>query len=247
MVTGVTEGYTKPLEIVGVGYRVQRAVLDLQFALRVQPSRSRDAAGWDHVRGQDRPGSRSAASTSNWARPRPRSPSCASPTRTRARACVTKASTSAARSERLGSRHGAHANEACPGQGGGPIAPSHPGPEEGRRLGWTAASRRDPVQPARVRAGRRRRRRAHAGVGVHHGGRAAIQHLGQDCEEARVGRLVATRAKDAGVDTVVFDRAGNRYHGRVAALAEERPRRWARLLMTARTTTSPQLMNDTRK
>ena len=35
-----------------------------------------------------------------------------------------------------------------------------------------------------------------------------------------VGRLVATRAKDAGVDAVVFDRAGNRYHGRVAALAE---------------------------
>ena len=35
-----------------------------------------------------------------------------------------------------------------------------------------------------------------------------------------VGRLVAARAKDAGVETVVFDRAGNRYHGRVAALAE---------------------------
>jgi len=36
----------------------------------------------------------------------------------------------------------------------------------------------------------------------------------------RVGELVADRAKAAGVDTVVFDRAGNRYHGRVAALAE---------------------------
>ena len=35
-----------------------------------------------------------------------------------------------------------------------------------------------------------------------------------------VGRLVATRAKDAGVEAVVFDRGGNRYHGRVAALAE---------------------------
>jgi large subunit ribosomal protein L18 len=35
-----------------------------------------------------------------------------------------------------------------------------------------------------------------------------------------VGRLVATRAKDAGVETVVFDRSGNRYHGRIAALAE---------------------------
>jgi len=35
-----------------------------------------------------------------------------------------------------------------------------------------------------------------------------------------VGRLVANRAKDAGVDSVVFDRGGNRYHGRIAALAE---------------------------
>ena len=35
-----------------------------------------------------------------------------------------------------------------------------------------------------------------------------------------VGELVAQRAKEQGVETVVFDRAGNRYHGRVAALAD---------------------------
>ena len=35
----------------------------------------------------------------------------------------------------------------------------------------------------------------------------------------RVGELVADRAKAAGVDAVVFDRAGNKYQGRVAALA----------------------------
>jgi large subunit ribosomal protein L18 len=35
-----------------------------------------------------------------------------------------------------------------------------------------------------------------------------------------VGKLVAERAKKAGVDKVVFDRAGNKYQGRVAALAE---------------------------
>ena len=40
-------------------------------------------------------------------------------------------------------------------------------------------------------------------------------------EEARaVGRLVAERAKTAGVERVVFDRAGNRYHGRVKSLAD---------------------------
>ncbi|MGF1470960.1 MAG: 50S ribosomal protein L18 [Rubrobacteraceae bacterium] len=36
----------------------------------------------------------------------------------------------------------------------------------------------------------------------------------------RVGELVAERAKEAGVEEIVFDRGGNRYHGRVAALAE---------------------------
>jgi large subunit ribosomal protein L18 len=36
----------------------------------------------------------------------------------------------------------------------------------------------------------------------------------------KVGELVAERAKAAGVEGVVFDRAGNKYHGRVAALAE---------------------------
>ena len=36
----------------------------------------------------------------------------------------------------------------------------------------------------------------------------------------RVGELVAERAKVLGVDAVVFDRAGNKYHGRIAALAD---------------------------
>ena len=36
----------------------------------------------------------------------------------------------------------------------------------------------------------------------------------------KVGETVAARAKEHGVDTVVFDRAGNRYHGRIAALAD---------------------------
>lgn len=36
----------------------------------------------------------------------------------------------------------------------------------------------------------------------------------------KVGELVAERAKSAGIDGVVFDRAGNKYHGRIAALAD---------------------------
>ncbi|MEK7452184.1 MAG: 50S ribosomal protein L18 [Patescibacteria group bacterium] len=41
------------------------------------------------------------------------------------------------------------------------------------------------------------------------------------CENAReVGKVIAQKAKVAGVETVVFDRGSFRYHGRVAALAE---------------------------
>ena len=36
----------------------------------------------------------------------------------------------------------------------------------------------------------------------------------------KVGELIAERAKAAGVDAVVFDRGGNKYHGRVAAVAD---------------------------
>ena len=36
----------------------------------------------------------------------------------------------------------------------------------------------------------------------------------------KVGELVAERAKAAGIESVVFDRAGHQYHGRVAALAD---------------------------
>jgi len=44
---------------------------------------------------------------------------------------------------------------------------------------------------------------------------------GDKSEKAKqVGGLVAERAKAAGIEMVVFDRAGYKYHGRVAALAD---------------------------
>ncbi len=51
---------------------------------------------------------------------------------------------------------------------------------------------------------------------------ADLRALGSDktAKARRVGELVAERAKAAGVDAVVFDRGGNKYHGRVAAVAD---------------------------
>ena len=47
-----------------------------------------------------------------------------------------------------------------------------------------------------------------------------LRSLGRMEQATRVGALLAERAKAAGVETVVFDRGGYQYHGRVKALAE---------------------------
>jgi len=42
----------------------------------------------------------------------------------------------------------------------------------------------------------------------------------KSAKAAQVGKLIAERAKAAGITKVVFDRAGHQYHGRIAALAD---------------------------
>jgi large subunit ribosomal protein L18 len=47
-----------------------------------------------------------------------------------------------------------------------------------------------------------------------------LKGLARMDQAKRVGELLAQRAKDAGVETCVFDRGGYKYHGRVKALAD---------------------------
>ncbi len=49
---------------------------------------------------------------------------------------------------------------------------------------------------------------------------AELRQLGSMEQAKRAGALLAERAKQAGLETCVFDRGGYRYHGRVRALAE---------------------------
>ena len=50
--------------------------------------------------------------------------------------------------------------------------------------------------------------------------RASLESTGNVAAAARVGALVAERAKAKGITKVAFDRSGFKYHGRVKALAE---------------------------
>ena len=50
--------------------------------------------------------------------------------------------------------------------------------------------------------------------------RAQLKYGGNKAAAATVGRVVAERAKKAGIDKVCFDRRSYKYHGRVAALAQ---------------------------
>jgi large subunit ribosomal protein L18 len=50
--------------------------------------------------------------------------------------------------------------------------------------------------------------------------KAELKYGGNKAAAAMIGRVVAERAKKAGIDKVCFDRRSYKYHGRVAALAE---------------------------
>jgi len=50
--------------------------------------------------------------------------------------------------------------------------------------------------------------------------RKAIANGGNKAAASIVGKRIAEKAKSAGITQVAFDRSGNRYHGRVKALAE---------------------------
>ncbi len=50
--------------------------------------------------------------------------------------------------------------------------------------------------------------------------KSAVKHCGNVKAAGLVGKLLAKRCKDAGVEKVAFDRSGYRYHGCIKALAE---------------------------
>jgi large subunit ribosomal protein L6 len=154
MVTGVTDGYTKTLEIVGTGYRVTAKGSDLEFAL-----------GFSHpvlVRAPEGITFRVETPT-RFA------------IRTRARACATKAKPFVVRPARQGRSNGRISHPQA-GQAvgrylghppGSQVAAALPAAQEGRRKHRATAFGHHPLVATPVRTGRRRQQRHHAGVRVH--------------------------------------------------------------------------------
>lgn len=50
--------------------------------------------------------------------------------------------------------------------------------------------------------------------------KSSLKYTGNVAAAAAVGKLLAEKAKSAGIETVAFDRSGFKYHGRVKALAD---------------------------
>jgi len=47
-----------------------------------------------------------------------------------------------------------------------------------------------------------------------------LENKGNSGDAAKVGKLIAEKAKELGVEKVAFDRSGYQYHGRIKALAD---------------------------
>ena len=98
-----------------------------------------------------------------------------------------------------------------------PHPQAHPAQAGGH--GGAAAPGGVPQRGAHLRAGHRRSQGRDAGGGssVDKGGRT---NGGNVAAAKAIGKLVAERAKEKGIKKVVFDRGGYQYHGRIKALAD---------------------------
>ncbi len=220
MVVGVSDGFSRDLEIVGVGYR---AIAQGQDRLELQVGYSHSvpvqAPGRHHVRGPGAepdhgPGDRQAAGGPGCRR-HPQGP--------QARALQGQGDSLLGRARAAQGRQVSEVDEDSdePHQASRQKAPALPGAQEGPRHRRAAAPRRVPFQQAHLRSGDRRRRRpAPSRPPPPWSLDGAKGSAGSVAAAKAVGERIGERAKRAGVDSVVFDRGGFKYHGRVAAIAD---------------------------
>ena len=217
MVKGVHDGFEKRLLIVGTGYRAVAKGKGIEFSLGTRSPSTRRKASLSNCRTLTKWSSRAPTSRS-LARSPLTSASCALRNPTRARASSTRTSASCARPERLVSdmsvkilgkgkkvaRLRRHAR----------LRKKVVGTPERPRLVVTRSNRHMVAQIVDDTKG-------HTLVSASTLTAEFAGFEGTKSEAAKkVGLLVAEKAKAAGIEQVVFDRGGNKYTGRVAAVAD---------------------------
>ena len=257
MVEGVTNGYTKKLEIVGVGYQAQLKAANTvalqvgyanQIVLEAPPGVSVVVPDPTHITisGADKQAVGQFAAEVRKVRP---------PSPTRARASATRARSSAARrARRSGRSRSARSDHAVRQPKGLGVRSASAAPEPSQRIG-KGPSGEQPAKTSASAPAAAAAPRPQAALGTVERPRLAVfrsskhiyaqvinddtgrdpglgQHAatptsarsrpygGNKAAAAVVGRLVAERAKQAGIDKICFDRRSYKYHGRVQALAD---------------------------
>ena len=200
----------------------RKAGEELNFIARLlAPGRLRSRRRASRSRSRARTKCTSTASTSKpSAKSPPRFAICVRPSRTRAKASATKAKSSVRNSvkpERQARSNGADFQSRPASRA--PRPPAQEGHRDGRASAPAGAPHaaphlRDVVDDAKGAHPRRGVDRAKVGRRG-----TGVASTNVDAAKA-VGSAIAAKAKDAGITAVVFDRGGNRYHGRVRALAD---------------------------
>ena len=223
MVTGVTTGFTKSLEISGVGYRAQLQGTKLVLALGYSHPVEVDPPGRHRVPGRDTDAARRLRRRQGARRP-DRGPH---PLAAEAGAVQGQGHPLRGRADPPQGRQGRQGRgsvrtrpmtNAIPRRAASQ-APRHASALRISGSAGAAAAVGLPQREAHLRPGHRRHDRAHAGRRLEPRGRP-LPARRRSTSRARVGRALAERAKAAGVSSVVLDRGGYQYHGRVRSLAE---------------------------
>ena len=213
LVTGVTEGFSKVLEITGVGYRATAQGKNLKLQLGYQPRRQ--LPGARRRRGQtSRPEygrdqrHRQAAG---------RSGRGGNPPLAQARAVQGQGHQVPRRVYLPQRRQEEVSHGETLSLRSSPSAGAHHAPPARCRQ---ASPQRSSLGPAHLCPGHRRHGGDHPGRGFDPGQGPQGQDRRHRDGAAAVGKALAERAKKAGVSKVIFDRGGFLFHGRVKALAD---------------------------